>query len=317
MVEFSGGTGWEADDRQRKWTGMARAIPAFISLGRGFKMSDKIPSPVIGVLGEVFNEHYTHAEIDRLFAYADAPDINPGGNKVQKTVEWLHSINQNSPQPLKILGLLLEKIMDDPTEEPNTAWGGGSALSVFLKERQGKIYAILGRSNLSYSRGGIISAAGASSTRSLQDLVNSGGLQNIRVEIDRALKQVQDDPNDAALYAGNVLESAFKTYLSRQMIDFSEIETLSGLWPLVRNDLGLNPKDMTSNDLKKIASGLNSIVDGTTFIRNAKSGAHGRSEEQAALTAIGPRHARLVIHAAHTLAIYVLECLADSRKGKS
>ena len=280
-------------------------------------MSDRIPSPVVGVLGELFSDHYTHAEIDRLFAYADAPDSNPGGNKIQKTVEWLRLVNKQSPNPLEILGRVLEDIMDKQPSEANNDWSEEPQWSVLLREKQAKIAAILGRSNLNYSRGGIISTAGASSTRSLQDLVNSGGLQTIDVEINRALKQVQDDPNGAAHYAGNVLEAALKMYLSRQNIAFSESETLSGLWPLVRNDLGLNPKNMTSNDLKKIASGLNSIVDGTMFVRNAKSGAHGRSEEQAALAAIRPRHARLVIHASHTLAIYVLECLADGQKGKS
>lgn len=30
-------------------------------------------SPIVGLLGDIFNDMHTHVEIDRLFAYADAP----------------------------------------------------------------------------------------------------------------------------------------------------------------------------------------------------------------------------------------------------
>lgn len=30
---LAGGTGWEADDRRRKWAGMASAVPAFSKRG--------------------------------------------------------------------------------------------------------------------------------------------------------------------------------------------------------------------------------------------------------------------------------------------
>ncbi|WBU53580.1 abortive infection family protein [Paracoccus sp. SCSIO 75233] len=76
-------------------------------------------------------------------------------------------------------------------------------------------------------------------------------------------------------------------------------------------DIGQH-QDIASNDLKKIASGLNSIVDGTMFLRNKKSASHGRTEAQIKANELRPRHARLVIHSAHTLATYVLECMAGT-----
>lgn len=102
-----------------------------------------------------------------------------------------------------------------------------------------------------------------------------------------------------AHYAGNILEASLKAYLQAKSITFNdETATLSDLWPLVRGDIGLNPKDLENKDLKKIASGLNSIVDGTMYLRNKKSGAHGRTEEQTKEIALRPRHARLVVHSA-------------------
>ncbi|MFT4914673.1 MAG: hypothetical protein ACI9C3_000529, partial [Yoonia sp.] len=41
----------------------------------------KIPSPIIGLLSDIFSKYYTHAELDRLFLNADAPEEDFDGNK--------------------------------------------------------------------------------------------------------------------------------------------------------------------------------------------------------------------------------------------
>lgn len=279
-------------------------------------MGHKIPSPVIGVLGEVFNNHYTHAEIDRLFAYADAPEENPGGNKVQKTVDWLRAINKQSTSPLEVLGRLLEEILEAPCwdHSSNDFWMDNEEpeWSIELKKRQETIRKTLSRSGLVYSVGGHIGSVGATPTVSLDDMVAQRGLSAVEVEIKRALKQIENDPNAAAQYAANVLEATFKAYLNKRQIAYNENkDTLNDLWRLTRDDLGINPKDLEAKDLKKIASGLGSIVDGTMYLRNKRSSAHGRTESEHKTTAIRPRHAKLVIHSAHTLAAYVLECLEN------
>ena len=273
--------------------------------------SDKIPSPIIGVLGELFSDTYTHAEIDRLFAYADAPEDKPEGNKVQKTVDWLRLTNKRSSNPLNVLGTLLEDFLErDPSAR---SYFQDEAWSKALAQNQAKVRAVLSKAGLSYRTGGHIATATASPVASLQETVTKGGLKAIEIEMDRALKMVDADPNAAAHYAGNILEASLKAYLQGKGVTFNdETATLSDLWPLVRGDIGLNPKDLESKDLKKIASGLNSIVDGTMYLRNKKSGAHGRTEEQTKEIALRPRHARLVVHSAHTLSMYVLECMAGA-----
>ena len=279
-------------------------------------MDGKIPSPVIGVLGDVFSDHYTHAEIDRLFAYADAPEESPGGNKVQKTVDWLRLVNKNSVSPLAVLGQLLADILEKPgwdaSAEPVWLRAEEPEWSVKLKRHQEHIRKTLSRSGLSYSPGGHIGTPSATPTASLDAIVSQLGLPAVDIEIKRALRQVEDDPNAAAQYAGNVLEATFKAYLNKRRVTYSEGgDTLNDLWRLTRDDLGINPKNLDAKDLKKIAPGLGGIVDGTMHLRNKRSGAHGRTEAEHAESAIRPRHARLVIHSAHTLAAYVLECLED------
>lgn len=277
-------------------------------------MSDRIPSPIIGVLGEVFNDAYTHSDIDRLFAYADAPGDPPDANKVKKTVEWLRMINKQASAPLEVLGSLLEDILErELWDAANAAsWETEPEWSVEHRKRQDRIIAALAKAGFSYSTGGYIGKASATPTASLREMIERGGLSAVELEMERALKQVEGDPNAAAHYAGNVLEAALKAYLLRKGIVFNDqSDTLSALWTLTRDALGINPKDLEAKDLKKIASGLNSIVDGTMYLRNKKSGAHGRTEDQLISSALRPRHARLVIHSAHTLAAYVLECSSE------
>ena len=194
--------------------------------------------------------------------------------------------------------------MWSPTEEPD--W------STTLQSYQDRIRAALAKAGFAYSNGGHVGNASATATVSLREMIERGGLSAVEVEMTRALKQVKDDPNAAAHYAGNVLEAALKAYLTKKEISFNdERDTLNSLWQLTRDDLGIAPKNLEAKDLKKIASGLNSIVDGTMYMRNKTSAAHGRTEVQLRKNALRPRHARLVIHSAHTLAAYILECLSE------
>lgn len=276
-------------------------------------MNDRIPSPVIGVLGEIFDKQYTHSDIERLFAYADAPGDPPAENKVKKTVEWLRRSNKILERPLVILGTLLEDILEKPAwDSAESSDNNEPEWSTILREHKRQIHAALAKSGLAYFNGGHIGSATAIATVSLREMIEQGGLAAVEVEMTRALKQVDSDPNAAAHYAGNVLEAAMKAYLTKKELLFNDqTDTLSNLWPLTRSDLGIDPKDLESKGLKKISSGLNSIVDGAMHMRNKKSAAHGRTEDQLHANLLHPRHAKLAIHSAHTLAAYILECLAD------
>jgi hypothetical protein len=276
----------------------------------------KRPTPAIGTLSDIFGEYYTHAEIDLLFLQSDAPEEYFDGNKGAKVQHRQKMTNQKSLAPLEVLGVFIEDFMErDPKgaskngllgSDTPTEWEEKFAKNqLWLREK-------LSKSGLTYHIGGLLSTSFASPTLSLRQFVTANGLTAVQTEIDRALKLVNDDPNGAAQFAANVLVAVFKSYLTKKSIWFDEdADTLNGLWAKVRDSLGLNPKDMVAKDLQKIASGLNSIVDGTMFMRNERSGAHGKSEEQANKARIRPRHARLVIHSSHTLAAYVLECMED------
>lgn len=275
----------------------------------------KIPAATIGLLSKILPDYYTHNDIDGLFLTASAPENIPEGSKPTKVMTWLRAVNAECDAPLEILGNIIGDFMD--SEPYNSNPFDRSTDDEYTKKReeaQGKIIETLSKDGLSYARGGYVSKGGSIPTLSLRESVEKRGLSAVEIEIKRALNNVESDPLTAVHNAGSVLEAALKAYLVHYDIAYKEnSDTLSDLWKKVVDHIGIRPKEMDNKDLKKIASGLYNIVEGTMRLRNKKSSAHGRSEEQIKQISIRPRHARLAIHAAHTVSAYILELLEGSK----
>lgn len=64
-------------------------------------MGRQIPQPIISIVAEYISSAETHAKLDNLFAYADAPGEPPEGSKHAKALAWLRRINKESDDTLK------------------------------------------------------------------------------------------------------------------------------------------------------------------------------------------------------------------------
>lgn len=275
-------------------------------------MKIKIPAATIGLLSQILPDHYTHDGLNGLFLTASAPETIPEGSKPSKVTTWLRAINAECPDPLSVLGTIIEDFMDKEPYNSNKFFDKKTdeEYTRNLKEAQEKIALSLAKDGMKYSRGGHITKGGSVATISLQENVTKRGLSAVEIEIKRALSNVESDPLAATHNAGCVLEASLKAYLFHHRLTYKEeTDTLSDLWKKVVEHIGIHPKELDDKDLKKIASGLFNIVDGTMHMRNKKSAAHGKSEEQLRQNTIRPRHARLAIHAAHTVSAYVLELM--------
>lgn len=268
-----------------------------------------IPTSIIGLLSQIFPDRYTQAEIDALFLYSGAPEPIPDLSKAKKVQAWLRRTNQLHDEPLKVLGQILDDFMEK-TDVGAGFWSSSTTdEEIKLEKDKAKIQETLARDGMSFARGGTILKSGTTSTLSLDESVKKHGLASVEIEIKRALSQIEADPHAAAQYAGNVLEASLKAYLDAKKRKYGNGDTLHDLWKIALVEIGLRPVDLDSKDLRKIATGLNSIVDGIMHLRNKKSGAHGKSETQTKNFVIKPRHARLAIHSSHTVAAYVLELI--------
>lgn len=273
-------------------------------------MKKEIPAPVIAVLSENIPEMETHASLDNLFSFAEAPGEPPEGSKSVKVQAWLRRVNKEAERPLAVLGRIIECYMELPdTEESSCSLFGAPTIDV-KKELKRKLEAILSRCNLTYITGGIISDGSSAPSRSLAELIKGRDIPSIDAEFNRALANVNSEPREAVSAACNILESIFKTYIADEKLEMPQKQDLQNVWKVVRSDLGFEPGLLQDDDLKKILSGVLSVVDGIGAFRTHASSAHGEGRK---VYNLKPRHARLAINSAHTIALFVLETWDERR----
>ena len=273
-------------------------------------MRKTIPAPVIAVLVDNMPIIETHAGLDNLFLHADAPGDPPEGSKPVKTQAWLRRINKDSENPLAALGKLIECYMEIPEQDESENTLFGSPIGNPKKEFKEKLESILSCCNLTYMSGGYVSDGSLAPSRSLAELIKGRDIPAIDTEFNRALSNVNSEPREAVSAACNILESIFKTYISDENLILPPKQDLQNVWEGVRADLGFDPGLVQDDDLKKVLSGILSVVDGIGAFRTHASSAHGEGRK---LYKLKPRHARLAIHSAHTLALFVLETWDENR----
>jgi len=100
-------------------------------------------------------------------------------------------------------------------------------------------------------------------------------------------------------------------YIEEEGLEMPAKQDLQPVWSLVRKDLGFDPSQVADRDLKEILSGLIATVNGVGALRTHASSAHGPGAKS---YRVEPRHARLAIHAAHTVVLFILESWDKRRK---
>lgn len=266
----------------------------------------RIPNAVAVVVGRELGSHYyNHRLLENLFVEKGAPGERPEGNCEDKCIEWLKRCSADpSIDALAVLGGVLEEFMevDHPRNSNSLA---------NLEDARRKVEAILSKHGLTCQVGGrILGGAAGAPTRSLESVLRARDLPALNREFDRALAAIDSDPASAVTAACATIESLCRVYIEDEALTMPSEQSIKPLWKSVQANLGLDPSQIADDDLRRILSGLTSVVDGLGAFRTHVGSAHGRGR-----TAYKPlpRHARLAVHAAHTLALFVLETW-DARK---
>ena len=268
---------------------------------------NQIPSAVSAVVGDAIAHHYyNHRKLETLFEEAGAPGDPPEGNCETKCIQWLRRCNRDHLDPHLVLGSVLEEFMELPAIEPSPfdddSW---------RKSRE-RVTKALAQYGLSYQQGGRIVGGGTGGpSQSLGKILrNRDDLKSAEEEFDRTLAAVESDPATAVTAACSLLESILKIYIEEHQLRFPKKATIKPLWTVVSRHLGFDPAEVADDDLKRILSGLSSVVDGIGALRTHTSSAHGRGKVRYRLK---PRHARLAIHAANTLGTFIIESWDERR----
>lgn len=276
-------------------------------------MERKIPQHLLSVVADHLSSVETHASLNSLFFYADAPGDAPEGSKQVKTLEWLRRINKECVDPLSILGKLIEGYMEAETSQPTP-----SPFNKFFDAKDEPTFRdvvnkALAKYGLSYVNGGFITAGGSKPSLSLQEAIHGRNMPAIEMEFNRAMEHIHKEPKESVSAACNIVESVCKIYITDERLSMPAKQDLQSVWKVVKEDLGMNPQIIEDNDLRKILTGIFSIVDGIGAFRTHASTAHGAGRKSYKVL---PRHARLAINSAHSLVLYILETW-DDRKNKN
>lgn len=266
-------------------------------------MSSQIPPSIIGLTAPFLEDAYTHSNLNSLFMQSGFVGDPPEGNKRDKCLLWMRRANNEVRDPISSYARLIAEFMDEEV---------AAFFAEKRAEQREKIQAGLEREGLRYVRGGrIVGASLQAPSKSLAEMLRDDRHETIQREFDRANAHVDTDPPAAVTAASAILEALCKEYLLTNDVPLPANQTLGPLWTATAAHLGLSPKDVAGVDLKQILSGLFNIAAGVAALRTHKGSAHGhsadRSPEPDKIYRIAPRHARLAVHAAHTMALFVLE----------
>jgi hypothetical protein len=128
-------------------------------------------------------------------------------------------------------------------------------------------------------------------------------------DLDRALASAQQDPEDAVTAACATVESVCRSILIDVGESLPDKKDVKALFGAVRKPLGLGPErpdldPLIADDVRKILSGLGTVVEGIGALRTHGGDAHGRER---GYTRLDRRIASLAIHAASTVALFLIE----------
>lgn len=199
--------------------------------------------------------------------------------------------------------MILEGYLDDEIENPEP-WQTPRI------EKLSKLKRTFERCNLKYLRGGKFVGSFSSPVISLEEQIRKRDIESLNTEFNRAIENIEANPREALSAACNILESVFKIYIEEEGLPKPKKLDLAPTWKIVREDLNFDPSKVEDRDLKEILSGMAAVVSGVGAFRTHASSAHGAGKKT---YKVEPRHARLAVHASHTIALFVLESW-DSKK---
>jgi len=132
-------------------------------------------------------------------------------------------------------------------------------------------------------------------------------------QIERMKSSVEDDPGLAIGTAKELLETTCKTILEERGIQIDENPDIAKLVKETRRSLGLIPDAIPNSAkgaeiIRRLLSNLGNIAQGLGELRNLYGTGHGKHGKARGLN---PRHARLAVGAAATLAMFLLETHQD------
>jgi hypothetical protein len=136
-------------------------------------------------------------------------------------------------------------------------------------------------------------------------------------QITRMEAAVLNDPGLAIGTAKELAETCCKTILNERGVEVPPGDNLPQLVKRTARELRLTPSDIPDRakaveTIRRLLSNLATITSGIAELRNSYGTGHGKA---AASKGLGPRHAKLAVGAASTLAVFLAETHREGNSG--
>ncbi len=153
---------------------------------------------------------------------------------------------------------------------------------------------------------GVVAVPGVSAAK---EILSGTDLVYVSQQITRMEAAVLNDPGLAIGTAKELVETCCKTILDERGIAISKNDDLPQLVKRTVKELKLTPGDIPEKakavkTIRILLSNLATITNGIAELRNKYGTGHGKG---ATAKGLGPRHAKLAVGAASTLAVFLAE----------
>lgn len=141
---------------------------------------------------------------------------------------------------------------------------------------------------------------------SIKKILNA---EYVSQQINLMESSIETSPHVSIGIAKELIETCCKSIFQERNEPFDKNWDLGKLMRETTKLLKLTPKDIpdevkAASSIKQILGSLSSVVQGIAEVRNAYGSGHGKG---GAFKGLQPRHAKLAVGAASTLAVYLLE----------
>ena len=231
-------------------------------------------------------------------------DFQADGSRVPSLTAYLREAAADPANASKLRRVVLRVAEpDDYDDDPERQRAVVTHLNRFLARDRMQIVLRHDRPHLmELGRSGVVIGAAAAKAGTI-------GFDAVQLDIERALASAEDDPEDAVAAACSTIESVCRAILTELKLPLPAKTDIDGLVRAVQEPLGLSParSDLPAEiaaDVRQVLSGLTTTAKGIGALRTHAGDAHGRERGS---KRIDGRIARLAIHGASTLALFLIE----------
>jgi len=254
-----------------------------------------------------FREYFVGTSLRLIGDAFDAEDVpcdrdyNPpeGGQRRSYVEQYYHSVNWRNPSDVtRVLRVFAGVLLDLEQAGTDDA-----------QKTRARLLGHLQRDGIHLQDGRLTLPPSSVHTGHARSVATRLDLPGLQLQIDRIVASIDTDPAHAIGTAKEMIETTCKSILAARGESYSKNADVPNLVKQTRKVLKLLPEDVPDSargaeTIRQLMSQLGSIAQNVAELRSLYGTGHGKEGKARGLQ---PRHARLVVGSAATLATFLLE----------